>query len=214
MNLPKPAGAAITTDAAGAAAHGHPARAWLALCALAALGALAMTFAEGARWDWQPQHAWDEPWRMLSAAWVHLSPRHLAANLAGTAALAALGAAARCGPRAALAWALAWPLTQLGLLVEPRLAHYAGLSGVLHAAVVVVAVQLLLHAQGRRRAVGAALLLGTLVKLVGETPWATPVRLSSGWDMPVATLAHASGALAGALCGVVLLWPRRPARLI
>ena len=43
---------------------------------------------------------------------------------------------------AALAWALAWPLTHLALLAEPALLRYGGLSGVLRAGAAVAAVAL------------------------------------------------------------------------
>jgi hypothetical protein len=159
--------------------------------------------------DWQPALAATQPWRAVTAAWVHLSPLHLGANLLGTLLVAALGVVAGCGPRAALAWALAWPLTQLGLLAQPQLLHYAGLSGVLHAAVVVAALQLVLNEAGRRQAIGALLLAGLAAKLLLETPWAGALRWAPGWDIAIAPLAWAS---AGALCALLLLRPprRRP----
>lgn len=155
------------------------------------------------RLDWQPTLAGAEPWRMLSAVAVHYSAWHLAANLAGVAAVAALGQAARLPWRCTLAWALAWPATQLGLLVQPALLHYGGLSGVLHAGVAVAAVHLLWRARGARRAIGAALGAGLLVKLIGETPWGAPLRQPPDWDIAVAPLGHATGALAGVVCSSV-----------
>jgi len=151
---------------------------------------------------WQPELAWVQPWRWVSAAWVHLSSRHLLANLAGTAVVAALGIAADCGRRAALAWALAWPLTQLGLLAQPSLQAYGGLSGVLHAAVVVATWQLLRSTPGAHRAIGGAIGLGLLAKLLLEAPWQGPLRQVPGWDIAIAPAAHASGALAGWLCAL------------
>jgi len=176
---------------------------WLALCALASGGALlAWLAAWGPAWRWQPELAATQPWRLVTAAWVHLSGLHLAANLAGTALVAALGVAAGCGRRAALAWGLAWPLTHLGLLAQPALLFYGGLSGVLHAAVAVAAWQLLRGERGVRRAIGAALLIGLMVKVLAESPWAGPLRQVPGWDIPIAPLAHAAGALAGLLCAL------------
>lgn len=179
---------------------------WLALCALAAGGALLAWLADwGMAWRWQPEMAATRPWRLVTAAWVHLSGLHLSANLAGTALVAALGVAAGCGHRAALAWALAWPLTHLALLAQPSLAFYGGLSGVLHAAVAVAAWQLLRTGRGApraHRAIGAALLAGLLVKVLLESPWAGPLRQVPGWDIPIAPLAHAAGALAGWLCAL------------
>jgi hypothetical protein len=100
--------------------------------------------------NWQPPLAFSEPWRSVTAAWVHLSPLHLAGNLAATAVVALLGRAAGCGRRAAVAWALAWPLTQ-ALLAEPALLRYGGLSGVLHAGAAVAAVALSAPAPRRGR---------------------------------------------------------------
>jgi len=135
---------------------------------------------------------------------VHWSPLHLGANLLGTALVAALGQVGALPPRAALAWLIAWPLTQLGLLLQPELMHYGGLSGVLHAGVAVAAVTLVLDEQGRRRAIAAALLLGLAVKLLLEAPWGPPLRHPADWDIAVAPLAHSTGAVCGALLALLL----------
>lgn len=151
---------------------------------------------------WQPELAFSQPWRAITAAWVHLSALHLGANLLGTALVAALGVVAGCGRRAALAWALAWPITHLALLAQPALTHYGGLSGVLHAGVAVAVWRLLRAERGVRRAIGAALAVGLLLKLGLEAPWQGPLRQVSGWDIAIAPLAHATGAAAGALCAL------------
>lgn len=172
----------------------------LALWALAphARGALAETLV------WRPELAWQQPWRWIGAALLHLSLLHLLANLAGLGLVAALGRAAGCGGRATLAWALAWPLTQGALLLQPALARYAGLSGVLHAAVAVAVVQLLRGPRGPARSIGAALGLGLAAKLLLEAPWAGPLRQVPGWDIAIAPAAHAAGAVAGMLCALAL----------
>ena len=175
---------------------------WAALGALAAGGALLAQTLDPALLRWQPELALAQPWRSVSAAWVHFSPLHLGANLLGTALVAALGIAAGCGRRAALAWALAWPITHIALLAQPALQQYGGLSGVLHAGVAVAGWQLLRGDHGRRRAIGAALLAGLLAKLLLEAPWQGPLRQVPGWDIAIAPLAHASGAAAGWLCAL------------
>ena len=175
---------------------------WAAVCGLAAGGALLAPLIDPALWRWQPELAAAQPWRSISAAWVHWSPLHLGANLLGTALVAALGINAGCGRRAALAWALAWPLTHLALLAQPGLRQYGGLSGLLHAGVAVACWQLLRGDHGRRRAIGAALAAGLLAKLLLEAPWQGPLRQVAGWDIPIAPLAHASGAAAGWLCAL------------
>lgn len=172
---------------------------WVLMAAVLAAASLLAAALPPALLDWQPGLARAEPWRWWTAAAVHWSTLHLLANLAGAALLAALGLAARLPPVATLAWALAWPLTQLGLLARPELAHFGGLSGVLHAGVAIAALVLLQREQGVRRAVGAALGLGLVLKVVLEAPWGPVLRQPAGWDIALAPWAHASGLLAGAV---------------
>lgn len=190
---------------------GPPGLAWLALSLLLALGALLAPAWPATALDWQPGLAWREPWRWWTAAWVHGSGLHLAANLAGTALVAALGRLARAPARLALAWALAWPLTQLGWLAGPPLAHFGGLSGVLHAGVAVAALGLVVRDQGARRTIGVLLLAGLAVKLGLEAPWGPALRHPPGWDIAVAPWSHACGTAAGLLAAAVALAapPRR-----
>lgn len=185
---------------------------WVGLTALLCLGAVGAGAVSRTVIDWQPALAFAEPWRAFSAVAVHYSGLHLAANLAGGVVVAALGVAARVPARCVWAWLAAWPLTQFGLLLQPQLAHYGGLSGVLHAAVAVVAVQLVIDARGARRAIGAALLIGLIAKVVSESPWGAPLRHPAGWDIAVAPLAHATGLVAGAACALLaaLLSKRHP----
>ncbi len=149
---------------------------------------------------------------------MHLSDGHLAANLLGCAvvgafgqlAVRAVGAVARDW---ALAWLAAWPLTHALLLAEPGLAGYAGLSGVLHAGVAVAALGLVVQGVGRARLIGAAVLGGLLVKLALEAPWRAPVQALALWDVPVAVVAHATGAAAGLACAAAALLARRRATI-
>lgn len=210
---------APTSGAGTAAAAAHPTlgRSWLGLAGLLLCAAVAGAWATGpltdpalARWprlliDWQPALARHQPWRAFTAVGVHYSLLHLAANLAGGLLVAALGRVASLPLAATLAWAAAWPLTQIGLLLQPDLRHYGGLSGVLHAGVAVAGVFLVWQARGRRQAIGAALLAVMGLKLLSETPWAGPLQHPAGWDIAVAPLAHTSGALAGALCAALAL---------
>jgi len=182
-----------------------PGRAWLALAALLAAGSVLAWWLPAWALDWQPALAAAEPWRAWSAAFVHWSALHLRANLGATAAVAAFGWAARVPPRAALAWFAAWPLTHLGLWLRPELAHYGGLSGVLHGGVAVVVLWLLVAARGRRRAIGAMVGVGLLAKLLLEQPWGPVLQRPADWDIAVAPLAHATGAVAGLLCAALAL---------
>lgn len=193
-------------------ADAAPGAAWIAVGALLAVGSLAAAALPQGTLDWQPALAWREPWRWWSAAFVHFGPWHLAANLLATAVVVAWGAVARVPAAAALAWFGAWPLTHLALLAQPQLQHYGGLSGVLHAGVAVVAVWLLVHARGARRAIGAAVLAGLALKVVAEAPWQLALQPAPGWRVAVAPLAHAAGALAGMLLGALAAWAGRPGR--
>lgn len=180
-----------------------PGRLWVALCAALAAAALALWWAPTAVFDWQPTRAWHEPWRWWTAAGVHWSERHLAGNLAAVALVAAYGWAARVPVRVSGAWFAAWPITHLGLLVQPELAHYGGLSGVLHAGVAAVSFWLAWAGSGRRRVVGLLMLTGLAAKLLIEAPWGEPLRHSAGWDIALAPLGHATGSMAGLLCAAL-----------
>lgn len=169
--------------------------------ALLALGALLA-------WPLDPQIlAWHGsgggwPWRAFSAAFVHWSALHLAANLAGCAVLAWLGLSAGLPARCAVAWVIAWPLTQMGLLLRPELLSYGGLSGVLHAGVAVAAIELLLR-PGRDRRIGAGIALGLALKVTLEYPFGPALQQVGGWDIAVAPFAHLSGAVSGAVAGAL-----------
>ncbi len=197
---------------AGTAWVTHAGSAWVAFSGLLALASLAAFLLPPTQLDWQPTLVAQEPWRAFSAAFVHWSPLHLGANLMGTLVVAALGLAARLRWPLALAWAAAWPLTQLGLLWQPALAHYGGLSGVLHAGVAVAALALVVCETGPRRWLGLAVLAGLLIKLVLEDPFGPPLRHGGGWDIATAPLAHATGTAAGLLCAALALrWSRSAA---
>ena len=177
------------------------------MCLLASGGALIATTLDPTTLRWQPELAASQPWRAVTAAWVHLSPRHLAGNLVGAVLVAWLGTVAGCGWRAALAWLLAWPLTHMALLLQPTLQAYGGLSGLMHAGVAITIWQLLRSGPARPRWIGVGLLIGLLAKLWTDAAWqGGPLRLQPGWDIAIAPLAHATGAVAGALgallCGV------------
>jgi rhomboid family GlyGly-CTERM serine protease len=176
------------------------------LGAAAALGSLAPREAL----QWHRALLIAEPWRLWTAAFSHLSALHLIANELGCVVVAAFGVGARVPVPAALAWLAAWPLGHAALAVEPALVSYAGLSGVLHAGVMVAAWHLLRREAGRRRLIGAFVLLGVTVKLLLEQPWAGATRSLPGWDFDIAPVAHATGAIAGLACAVIAdAWAHR-----
>jgi rhomboid family GlyGly-CTERM serine protease len=185
----------------------RPGRAWAALAGVlvgASVAALALDPAALARLDWRPALAGAEPWRAWTAALVHGSGAHLAANAAGGLLVGAYGWVARVPPRAALAWAVAWPATQAALAwLAPGLPRYVGLSGVLHAGLAVAALHLALAARGRVRTVGAATLAVVVAKVALEAPWGPLLRPSEALGIQVAPVAHAAGLLAGTLAALV-----------
>ena len=191
--------------------------AWAALALLLGSGALIVALLVArhpslqAVLDWQPALAMREPWRAFSAAFAHLSTQHLLANLVGAAVVGGFGWVARLPPHAALAWLVAWPLTQLLLLLQPALTSYAGLSGVLHAGVAIASAQLAASRRGAERWLGVAVLAGLVIKLLLEAPWRGAVQAVPGWDIAIAPIAHASGACAGLACWAALYCCRRNA---
>ena len=142
------------------AAHRIDGMAWVMLAGLLCLGAIVVTAisAEGGAapsaaplanaLDWQPALGLREPWRLWTCAWVHWSAAHLLVNVIGAVVVAFVGWRARLPASAAHAWLLAWPVTQvlMAALGTDRLVaampHYGGLSGVLHAGVVVLGLSL------------------------------------------------------------------------
>lgn len=183
----------------------RPGVAWLLLGLLLAGGALAGTLYPRTLLDWQPALATAEPWRAFSAAFVHLSTRHLLANLLGCVVVTAFGLIARVPWWLALAWLLAWPLGHALLWLQPGLQHYAGLSGVLHGGTAAAALYVALRGHGHEPIIGWGVLLGLGVKLYREAPWRGPVQHVAGWDIPIAPIAHATGALAALLCAAAAL---------
>lgn len=174
---------------------------WPALCLLLATGCIAAWQAGGPlRWEW-----WRADWAAAAtwwtAAFVHRSAAHGLANLLALGALAVLGQALRVPAGQALALALAWPLTTLGLVLFPPITRYAGLSGVLHAAVAVLVV----HCAASQHQRGWAVLLGAGLglKLAAEAAWRQPLVFEPEWGFAVATAAHLTGALAGTACALV-----------
>jgi rhomboid family GlyGly-CTERM serine protease len=177
--------------------------AWVGVALL--LGAVALIGWPIARdaLDWQPGLALREPWRALTAVGVHYSGQHLGVNLIGLIVTALFGAIARAPLVMALAWLVAWPLTQIGLLLKPELLHYGGLSGVLHAGIAVVVAWLLITGTRGQRWVAAAVAVGGIAKLLNEAPWGPALRHPAGWDIAIAPLAHSTGAIAGAVCATI-----------
>jgi len=183
---------------------------WVGVCLALAAPAVFLGWAplsEPAQWPpaWQhlvlrPAAGWQQaPWVFWTTAWLHGSERHLVFNLLGLTVLAAMGWRTRLGPMWAFMLWLAWPLTHLALLLDPRLTHYMGASGVLHAGLVLwlVAARQRLGMRVFRLALGAV-----LVKVAWEAASSLSGGLAvnrPGADIPVAVWAHVSGVTLGLL---------------
>jgi len=152
------------------------------------------------------------PLNVWTCAWVHANPRHLLANLTGLALIASLGWLLKLGPRSALAWLLAWPLTHLALLLDPRLDTYYGLSGVLHAGLSIVATSLIAAPDRTLKwtaTYGWALLVGILAKCWLENPDWQALLPRPGLGMNAAPMSHWAGSLVGIGITLTLSLPGR-----
>lgn len=187
----------------------HPSRTWLALCAVHGVASMLLWWAGeptvGAC-TWRAEGWLQQPWTLWTSPWVHMNTPHLIGNQVALGALAAFAWAIRPTLACALAWLLAWPLMQLSLLLWPQIGYAVGLSGLLHAGAMVLAVQLILKRIAVPKAPrwGGLLALGLLVKLALESGWSHPVVWDAGNDMSVVQAAHLAGAFWGVVLGLAL----------
>ena len=154
--------------------------------------------------DWQAALGLRQPWRLWTCAWVHWSATHLLVNAVGAIVVAFVGWRARLPAAAALAWFAAWPITQLAMatLGSDRVAavmpHYGGLSGVLHAGVVVLGLSLAwpvvracirVPAAPSRRDIGFLATRASAIEpsRITEGPWAM-TEMGAPTVLPVSTL--------------------------
>jgi hypothetical protein len=185
---------------------------WLSLCLLHAVASMLVWWA-GEPWaealTWHADHWLTRPWTLWTTAWVHLNTPHLIGNQLAVGALAAMAWLLRPHAGASLAWLLTWPLLPLGLLWWPQIGYFAGLSGLVHAAVAVVGVHLVMGEMRVRQARrwGVILLLGLTLKLALERGWHWPVVWDDSADMSVVQAAHLVGAVLGAFLAAMLTRP-------
>lgn len=142
-----------------------------------------------------------EWWRLVTGQFVHLGVSHLAMNLAG---LAVIGWVFAPGLRAG-AWLIvlagSWLAIAAGfVLLEPRLAWYVGLSGLLHGLLLGAA----LVDRGYPVSIRAGVIGVTLAKLAWEQ-WAGALPFTAeAAGGPVVVDAHLYGGLGGLLAAVPL----------
>ena len=183
---------------------------WLSLCLLHAVASMLVWWAGAPvaqALTWKADTWLQQPWTLWTTPWVHIHTPHLIGNQLAVGALAAMAWLIRPNVVASLAWLLAWPTLALALPLWPHIGYAVGLSGLIHAAVAVVAVQLLwgqapLVPRGRRW--GGLLAAGLCGKLALEQGWHWPVVWSNSASMSVVQAAHLTGAVAGAVFSVLL----------
>ena len=177
--------------------------AWPGLCGVLGLTSIAAWY-----WGSAPNLAWQaalwpqRPWTLWSAGLVHLSGAHLLANLLALGVLAVLGACLHAGRAATLALLLAWPLGTLALLWWPQITAYSGMSGLLNAMAAVLWAHTALR--GDTKPVSFVIFAALALKLASEHAWSQPIAFDPNWGFNVVYAAHLAGAMAGALCGLVL----------
>ncbi len=165
---------------------------------------------------WHAQDWQERPWTLWTSAWVHMNTPDLIGNQLALGALTAFAWLVRPDWRCTLAWLLAWPLAQASLLLWPQIGYAVGLSGLLHAGAMVLAVQLMLGRMAipKARRWGGLLAFALLLKLALERGWAYPVVWDPSNSMSVVQAAHLSGAAWGMLMGWLTSgqpWPARRA---
>ena len=184
-------------------------RHWLWLCALHAALSLLVWWSGpevAPALTWRANSWWTHPWTLWTSAWVHLNPPHLISNLLAMGGVAAVGWVLRPNVRCTVAWLLAWPLTQVSLLCWPQVDYAVGLSGLMHAGTLLLAVQIALVRIPIRgaRFWGLLLIWGVLTKVVLERGWANPIVWDASNNLWVVQAAHVTGAFWGVLLGLLV----------
>lgn len=192
-------------------------RSWLLVCAMHGVASMMLWWArEGMQeaMTWRTLGWQEQPWTLWTSAWVHMNTPDLIGRQLALGALTAFAWVIRPDWRCTLAWLLAWPLTQASLLLWPQIGYAVGLSGLLHAGAMVLAVHLMLKRMAipNARRWGGLLAFGLLLKLALERGWSYPVVWDPGNNMSVVQAAHLSGVAWGLLAGGLVggrPWPAR-----
>lgn len=195
-------------------------RTWLLVCALHGVASMLLWWAGEsalATLTWQSDRWQEQPWTLWTSAWVHRNTPHLIVNQVALGVITGLAWVLRPSRLATLAWVLAWPLSQVSLLLWPQIGHAVGLSGLLHAAATLMAVELLLKRVPveKARRWGLMLAAGLAVKLLVAQAWHYPVSWDNSNEISVVLAADLTGviwalAIAAGLMVVRRVWPSPP----
>ncbi|MFP5466099.1 MAG: rhomboid family intramembrane serine protease [Gammaproteobacteria bacterium] len=189
-------------------------RTWLLLCAVHGVASMLLWWAGEsalAALTWQADHWMTQPWTLWTSAWVHRNTPHLIVNQVALGVITGLAWVLRPSRLATLAWLLAWPLAQVSLLWWPQIGHAVGLSGLLHAAATVMAVELLLNRVPVDKAPrwGLMLAVGLAVKLVVAQGWNHPVAWDNSNEISLVLAADLTGVAWGLVLALGLIAIRR-----
>jgi rhomboid family GlyGly-CTERM serine protease len=150
-----------------------------------------------------------EPWRLLSAHFVHVNQAHALANAAAWLLLAPFFAPVLGARRQLLVVALGGVLVAAGLAAfYPAIVWYRGASGALHALFFAGAAAAFVAATRARHwrdaALPALLLAAAALKVALELPQGASTPYAGWLATTTVPQAHLLGALAGAALGVLL----------
>lgn len=159
----------------------------------------------GAALEYRRILAFSEPWRLLTAHYVHLSFLHACLN---GVALVLLGHlfADRLKPRDVFTILLIAPIviSVAFWVVLPELQWYRGLSAVLHAMFFAGCVVWIGQTTGRARWLPVAALLGGTAKVLLEQPWDSSFPVHEMLRVAVVPQSHLLGAIVGTAAGLLL----------
>lgn len=189
----------------------------VALAAAAVVLALQLLPAAGAVLEYRRALALEQPWRLLTAHFVHINWTHALVNCAAWWAVARLFAPDLSARRQALALLCGmFAVDAALLLLHPLLAWYRGLSGALHALYFCGATVWLARACPPARVsalIPLAMLAAGWVKVLIEQPSGALAPFAPWLGAPVAPQAHLAGAVGGAVLGLAFaLFDARRAR--
>ena len=189
-------------------------RSWLLLCALHGVASILLWWAQPAMLDlltWRADDGARHLWTVWTSAWVHRNTPHLIVNQVALGVITGLAWVLRPSRLATLAWLLAWPLAQVTLLLWPQIGHAVGMSGLLHAAATVMAVELLLKRVpvGKARRWGLMLAAGLAVKLLVAQAWHQPVAWDNSNEISVVLAADLTGVIWALVLSLGLIAVRR-----
>jgi rhomboid family GlyGly-CTERM serine protease len=151
-----------------------------------------------------------EVWRLLTGHLAHADGSHLVWNLLGLALVFALFAREYSTGEWLVMMLASTAAIDLGFLaVEPQIAWYVGLSGVLHG---LMAAGLAAWLKARRDPLTVIVTLLFIGKLIWEHLRGPLPFTAETLSVPVVHAAHSYGAIGGALCAVAVLARRPSAR--